>query len=980
MNEIPDNPSHGLENQHQAVAQPDAGGPNPAEFGAQSGSGLAEHGLRAGTSQSDLAESATRAPADATRTFDTAQGQLSYAELAEQLATPLQALDIRIRNGEFNERALDETLLLDFHAALSIHLFPEIAGRYRLTPVQVGAHEPPDAPLVPQLVHEYVLNLAARMQHLTDDADDLLLEFLAYAEGELLSIHPFPDLNGRISRLWLAEILRRLQLPPVDVVPPDQKFRSRYLAALSAADQRNWNPLMKLWKERLSQPAGINEIPLPGCTPTPLAAYLKALAVLRLIAEAAPEDGGDPEATGFWRDDVFVLRTRLTHGDLSSFFLERYRPTPLIAPWNGGSGFYPKDSPEAITEIFASASERFVEYRAAIQAGRTVVKSFGLTESPKQENKAVFLKALRNIANDSLLGWMDAALILSDDDPRYPPLLGTGGNDGRLDFTINFMQRLTELFEVAHGASKAGALDSLNSAFFGAATDSLADRAIGQFSPGAAGGPNASVGFEGNARINAWDFVLMLEGAALFAASTARRLESASAATLAAPFTVRSRAGTSGAASAGDDVDARGEIWMPLWKAPCSLDELRYLLAEGRSAVNARPSRDGLDFARAVSQLGVDRGIASFQRFGFMMRSGKAYLATPLNRIAVRRNLDADLISELERSNWLGSVQRYARDENAPNAFRSAARQLDSALFALTQQASRDAFQSVLRHVGRIDAALSISLKSHEFVRAPAPRLSSAWAIKSNDDSAEIRIAVALAGLSLRDSNGYTVLHARRHLIAVGEATNADGDRQWEPTSRVATWGKGPLVGNLSALLHRRRLEAATRGVEGELLASQTGATLGDIADFLNGQTDDRRIAELIAGLSCVDLRQFAPPRGNQDAALPPAFALLKIFFTPQSVLRALKWLPEDRSLHLPPEIPSRLGSNDVPAALRIAWQRLRAMGIKLPGRDAPKVVATDGQRWLAALCIPLTFKENARLLRDLQLQPESVANNEIPA
>ena len=73
----------------------------------------------------------------------------------------------------------------------------------------------------------------------------------------------------------------------------------------------------------------IREHPLPGCTPTPLASYLKALAVLRLVAEAGTEGGGDPNATGFWRDDIFVLRTKLTKEELREFFLERYRPTPL---------------------------------------------------------------------------------------------------------------------------------------------------------------------------------------------------------------------------------------------------------------------------------------------------------------------------------------------------------------------------------------------------------------------------------------------------------------------------------------------------------------------------------------------------------------------------------------------------------------------------------------------------------------------------
>lgn len=1001
MPEIPDNPNHELERQHPSLARPGRSGATAPESVAQPDAGLAEHGLRAGAGQPELAAGATRTPADATRTFDTTQGRLTYAELADRLAAPLQAVDICIRNGEFRDRALDEVLLLDFHTALSGTLFPDAAGRYRLKPVQVGAHEPPDAPLVPQRMRDYTRNLAERMQHMTGEADDLLLEFLAYAEGELLSIHPFPDLNGRISRLWLTEILRRLQLPPVDVVPPSPEFRARYLAALSAADHRDWKPLIAMWKERLSQPTGITEIPLPGCTPTPLASYLKALAVLRLVAEAAPEDGGDPEATGFWRDDVFVLRTRLTREQLADFFLERYRPTPLVAPWNGGSGFYfqeeklkekdpvtgkkvktgirnqETEATRAVAALVASGASRFSPYRDSLTVARNIVTRFKLVEAPantpRDKEKDRFIQTLRNCSSAIALTALDCVVVLAGNDASFPPLLGTGGNDGNLDFTNNFMQRLGDLFEFETGSPKPTTARGLSAAIF-ASTDNLNSGAsIGQFAPGAAGGPNATSGFEGIAGINPWDFVLMLEGAMLFAASAVRRLESDDPSILSAPFTVYERLGTSGAATAVDDTDSRREVWMPLWSRPCSLDEVGAFLGEGRVAVGGRVARDGLDFARAASQLGVDRGIHSFQRYGILKRQGKNHLATPLNRIKVKRNPDADLITDLERHNWLGTVQRYARDDTSPSAFRTAARQLDSALFALTQRASRDALQAVLRHIGRAESALNTSPKSHESVRFPAPRLSAAWATKANDDSAEFRIAAALAGLSLRDANGYAVLHTRRHLIAVGEATNKEGDRKWEPTSRLATWGTGSLTNNLSALIHRRRLQAVSLGVEGEVLASQTGATLSDVAEFLNGGTDDGRIVELLAGLACVDLRQLDAPLGNAHAVLPPAFTLLRIFFTPESVLRARRWLPEDRSLRLPAEIPARLSANDAQAAVKIAWQRLRALGLKLPGRDPPQVVGADGPRWLAALCIPLTFNETARLLGTLKLESESI-------
>lgn len=747
-----------------------------------------------------------------------------------------------------------------------------------------------------------------------------------------------------------------------------------------------------------------NEVPLQGCTPTPLASYLKSLAVLRLVAEAGNDEGGDSEATGFWRDDIFVLRTRLTKDELRAFFVDRYRPTPLIAPWNGGSGFYfqegklkqkdpvtgkklktgirdqETEATRTVAAIGESTSIRFADYRDAIAIALRVIADFKIVEAPENistnNQKDQFIQSFRNLASDRCLFAMDCAVVIANDETSFPPLLGTGGNDGNLDFTNNFMQRLLEVIDVSAEVARPNTGDNLDAALFSAPCNSLSNNAIGQFAPGSAGGPNATSGFEGDARTNSWDFILMLEGAMLFAASAVRRLEFGDRAILSAPFVVRSRMGTEGAASTMDDGDSRNEIWMPLWASPCSLDEVRSLLSEGRATLNGRPARDGLDFARAAAQLGVDRGINSFQRYGFLKRQGKNYLATPLSRIAVRRNPDAELITELERRNWLGFVQRYARDENAPNAFRAAAHQLDTALFALTQQASRTALQTVLRRVGRIDATISVSTKAQESVRTPTPRLSLPWAIKADDQSTEFRIAAALAGLCLPDEKGRKILHARRHLATVSETRNEYGDREWEPTSRLAVWGRGPLAGNIVALLHRRRLEAITLGAEGEVLASQTGVIRQDIAAFLDSATDDTRIGELLGGLACVDWSDAEPPRADkridEETALPPAFTLLKVFFTPESVLCALKWLPPDRSFRLPAEIPARLAANDAQAAVRIAWQRLRALGMKLPGRNPPQVTGVDGARWLAALCIPLTYAETARLLRGLDLSPES--------
>jgi CRISPR-associated protein Csx17 len=74
----------------------------------------------------------------------------------------------------------------------------------------------------------------------------------------------------------------------------------------------------------------IENIPLAGCRPTPLASYLKALGVLRVVSEQS-----DPTAAGFWRDERFHLQTRLDKNSLRHFLLQEYAPTPIIAPWNG---------------------------------------------------------------------------------------------------------------------------------------------------------------------------------------------------------------------------------------------------------------------------------------------------------------------------------------------------------------------------------------------------------------------------------------------------------------------------------------------------------------------------------------------------------------------------------------------------------------------------------------------------------------------
>ena len=76
MSEVPENPGRELKRQHPSLAQPAGSAAAAIQPGAQPDAGVAEHGLRGRVGQPALAASATRTPADATRSFNFAQEQL----------------------------------------------------------------------------------------------------------------------------------------------------------------------------------------------------------------------------------------------------------------------------------------------------------------------------------------------------------------------------------------------------------------------------------------------------------------------------------------------------------------------------------------------------------------------------------------------------------------------------------------------------------------------------------------------------------------------------------------------------------------------------------------------------------------------------------------------------------------------------------------------------------------------------------------
>jgi CRISPR-associated protein Csx17 len=396
------------------------------------------------------------------------------------------------------------------------------------------------------------------------------------------------------------------------------------------------------------------------------------------------------------------------------------------------------------------------------------------------------------------------------------------------------------------------------------------------------------------------------------------------------------------------------------------LDEIRALLAEGRATLGRRAARDGLDFARAVSRLGTDRGINAFQRYGFLVRNGLAYLATPIARVESRRAPGADLINDLERGHFLDLLRREARSKEAPASLKRIVAQLENALFALTRPgAGRQGVQRALILVGEVMQSLAISRKGKEAL-PHLPSLSPAWVLNADDDAAEFRLALALASLP-----GMTA-----HLAPV--AWNRPSHRwEWRPESRAHVWGKGDLTRNLVRIAGRRLMDTQRQSGEPEPFDSPAplGARTTDVHAFLAEGTDDARIASLLQGLVWVRLPETLPqgvPNADGPAPMPLAYRLTKAFFTPASLLRYLDRLPAEGRWALPQEIPRLLAAGQVQKALEIAWRRSRIAGLGWPAGGCPQDAGANGPRLLASLAIPIQPADLARLLpRVADQEPE---------
>ncbi len=161
----------------------------------------------------------------------------SHSEALEYL---YELLDSETRS------TLSERLIRELNQIVMREIDKEWAGRYRTSNVFIAGadHTPPEAVLVPQLMHELMdwMRRSRKTIH--------TVELAALLHHRLVNVHPFFDGNGRTARLVMNVILMQAGFPLAVVLKNDRK---RYYRTLQEADRGDCAPFVRFIAQAVSR-------------------------------------------------------------------------------------------------------------------------------------------------------------------------------------------------------------------------------------------------------------------------------------------------------------------------------------------------------------------------------------------------------------------------------------------------------------------------------------------------------------------------------------------------------------------------------------------------------------------------------------------------------------------------------------------------------------------------------------------------------
>jgi len=154
----------------------------------------------------------------------------------------IKALEfIKNYKGEVNE-----LFILKIHLIILKDISERFAGRYRENPVRVlgSDFKFPSPDKIPQLIRNllYWYDKNKKSMH--------PLELAVIFSMKFVSIHPFVDGNGKVSRLLMNFILQKKKYPWINIY---NKQRQKYLSAVRKANEENYELILNFLIETIKE-------------------------------------------------------------------------------------------------------------------------------------------------------------------------------------------------------------------------------------------------------------------------------------------------------------------------------------------------------------------------------------------------------------------------------------------------------------------------------------------------------------------------------------------------------------------------------------------------------------------------------------------------------------------------------------------------------------------------------------------------------
>jgi cell filamentation protein len=186
-------------------------------------------------------------PGSRGRVLRNLQGVKSVREMAWRESDALVAATQQLIDATRRDQRFTESKICEFHKVWLGEIYPW-AGEYRDLNVVKGAFMFAAAAQVPRLMAEFERGALREFTPCRFSNIDEQAQALAVVHAELVLIHPFRDGNGRCARLLAVLMGLQAGLPTLDFGGIHGNEKRRYIAAVQAGLDRNYNPMTLIFR------------------------------------------------------------------------------------------------------------------------------------------------------------------------------------------------------------------------------------------------------------------------------------------------------------------------------------------------------------------------------------------------------------------------------------------------------------------------------------------------------------------------------------------------------------------------------------------------------------------------------------------------------------------------------------------------------------------------------------------------------------